>query len=243
MRLNTELRKMLIFLISFLGLFLISRFAIISPGIDSIPINKSEKPLSLNYGQLGIVNGENFDELFWSSASNENFQDIYNRLLYLMRKKARIKDVTIYLHPELFAQKVFDGNDLNRLIPYYSTKSLLDRVIRSGISYELVINFLKYKVGVPFRSSREIGLIVNNQFWGKGTIPYFSRRIKVQSKGLNYIENTHFFWQTIDMITRANIALKIAHRKSKPFPKELKIDELIGKVQKIYKNRVKIINN
>ena len=238
---KSDLRKFIFFCLSFIGLFALTRFSIIDPGLHSIPI-RSSKPLVLNYGEVGIIKGENSVELFWGSVTNENFQDIYHRLNYLFDNKAEIKSVQIHLHEGLFAQRVFDGNGLDRIIPYYPLVELIDRAASTGLSYEFILTFSKYILGIPFRSSREVNLLYKNNVLKKSTLPYFWQRVVDYKKThINYLNNTYYLWLISEMLTNngTEFILNGERGLSKRLPDEIKFSELIEKLRKIHKNKIK----
>lgn len=241
MEYQKEIRRVLIFFMSFIGLFLLSKFALINPGIEILDRELQKNELVLKYGDVGFTQSSDTNSLYWGSVSNENFQDIYHRLNYLINKKVRIKSVKIDLHQGLFAQKKFDGDHLARIIPYYPVDDLLERVLKTGLSYELVINFFKYKLGVPFRSTREINLLLNNFFSKDFNYPYFSRKVK-QTLSNDNLGTTHFLWLSLEMLSREGIKIDLIadHSEIQNFPGELKINELLEKIRKIYKNEVYI---
>ena len=238
---NKEVKKILIFIFSFMGLFLLSKFALITPANRILDSQISRKELSLNFGNIGFTHSSDTASLYWGATSNENFQDIFYRLSYLIENKVKITDVTINLHKDLFAQKKFDGVHLDRVIPYYPLPVLLERVVKTGFSYELTINFLKYKLGIPFRSSREISLILNNLRQRDFKYPYFSRKIRHYDHD-DYISNMHYLWLIIEMLIKENVRVTIDTRQSDfdNFPQELKIEDLIAKIQKVHQGEVTI---
>ena len=243
MPLKKELKKFFLFLFSFLGLFLLSKIFIIEPAISTIPVDNGNTEMKIRYGQEGLIMDSSDVSLFWGSVANENFQDIFYRLQFLTNKKSSLNEVEINLHPGLFAHKKFDGAQLDRIIPYYPFFVTLDRVFDTGVTYELFINFSKYYMGVPFRSSREIGLILNNYFQSKNQLPYFSKKVYHFRSGKdNYLANTHYFWLITEMLVDNEVILKykIDREKIVEFPEQIKIRELLDKVKKIYKDKIDI---
>ena len=240
MDLKKELRKLIFFFLSFIGLFGLSKFLIINPGLKSIPVNLGQN-FDLSFGEIGKINNNNPISVFWGSTSNENFQDIYYRLNYLLTEKAPIKSIKIKIHQGLFAQKKFDGKDLNRVLPYYPVVDILERIGETGISYELVINFSKYLLGIPFRSTRELGLLSKNVIQEKSIFPYFSKNISIIDGDVsNFTRNSYFFWLIAELAVRENIKyiIEIGNFNKNKFPEEIGIQEQLQKLKKIYKDKV-----
>lgn len=237
---NNEFRKILIFSSSFIGLFLLSKFVLIGPANLSIPINKKGESLNLHYGNTGIVTGDDLPSLYWGSSDKENFQDIFQRVNHLFSRQASIKQVKVSLHPGLFAQQKFDGKSLDRVIPYYSSTAIFDRVFQTGLSYELVLNFLKYKVGVPFRLTREMNILISNRLMDKEKLPYFSKKVSVTNKPVDYISNTQYLWLFLDRLVKSGVSVEIEIYNNSVFPSEIKIMDLVNKIEVIYKDKIKI---
>jgi hypothetical protein len=242
MLLNHEIRKISIFFFSFIGLFIVTKYIIIDPGLKNIPTYHSSDDLKLEYGRVGLLLEQNEFSLFWGSTDNENLQDIFYRLSYLIDKKSKIVGVDILLRPEIFAQKKFSGPHLSRVIPYYPLNEIVKRVFKNGISYEFIINFFKYKVGVPFRSSREIGMIIKNKVQQKNKFPYFGRKVSHISNPNSHIGNVHYLWLIIEKLINNEIPIKLSTRSNFTFPAEVDISKILLKIKRIYKDKV-IINN
>jgi len=236
-----EVRKVIIFFSSFIGLFVISKFVLIDTGVNSLIRNNGNRPLELRFGRTGLLLDQDDDSLFWGSVDNENFQDVYYRLSYLIEKKSNIKNVTIQVTPDLFAQKKFGGKGLERVIPYYPISKVFSRVFETGFSYELLINFLKYKLGIPFRSSREISLLLKGRLSTQERLPYFSRKVTHSENPTEYLTNIHYFWVSIEMIIENKIPLTLSLDTSSKFPQEISINKLFEKSKKLFKDKIRLI--
>ena len=242
MLLNHEIRKISIFFFSFIGLFIVTKYIIIDPGLKNIPTYHASDDLMLEYGREGLLLEQNEFSLFWGSTDNENLQDIFYRLSYLIDNKAKIVGVDILLRPEIFSQKKFSGRHLNRVIPYYPVHKILDRVLKNGISYEFIINFFKYKVGIPFRSSRELGMIIKNKVQHKNIFPYFGRKVSHIPNSNGHIGNVHYLWLIIEKLINNEIPVKLSRRNIFIYPSEVDMNKILLKIKRIYKDKVIISN-
>ena len=212
---NKEIRKLSIVVLSFVGLFFITKFSVIDPGTKNIPASFNGSSLNLSYGQRGVLKNNDVASLFWGSVDNENFQDIFYRLKFLVDLQVDMSKVTFYLHSNLFAQRRFNGLSLERVIPYYPNSAIVKRVFETGLSYEFIINFLKYKIGVPFRSTREISVLINNHFKGKERFPYFVKKVGHTDDVIDYVGNSHFFLHSIEMLVKKGIPVELVVDKKK----------------------------
>ena len=162
---------------------------------------------------------------------------------YLVENNVSLKNVSIHLNSELFAQKVFDGTSLDRVIPYYPSTEIFDRVLETGVSYELIINFLKYKLGVPFRLTREMSLLIDSKIGKTPSLPYFSPKVFNNKKAVNYQFNIQYFWMTLELIVQNKIPLTVILAKSNSFPNEINVNDLLVKADKLFQGKIKFIEN